>query len=187
MNHGIAAQKKPKPLCTYNMILPTNSINFLLRLFNLVVLFFLGYIFINFGLKDPNMEKILFQLKEINFHFKASYLMYFLIATVAFLAITIITSLFKVKKVHIDQVTNTVTFISMFSKRNVQVQEIEQYFETSKANTFKTFHGLLLRLKDNSTIQLADQNLKLLPSFKDYLIEQKIRCGGLRKMKFPFN
>jgi hypothetical protein len=166
---------------------PPNSSNFIGRLFFLILTFFLGYLFINFGLKEPNMEKTIFRIKEINFEFKAAYLMYLLIGTVGFLALTIIVSLLGINKIQVDTFLNTVTFISLFSKTTININEIDEYFNTIKKNPYKVFYGLLLKLKDKRPIQLAGQNIKSLSDFRNYLTDRKINYAGQRKMKFPFN
>jgi hypothetical protein len=168
------------------MVLPTNSLNFAMRIFFLIVTFLLGYLLINFGLKDPNVQKVIFKIREIHFEFKALYLMYLLITTVGFLALTIVASLLSINKIQIDTSTGTLIFSSILAKRTVDTREIDEYFETIKTNPYKTFHGLLINVKGNKTIQVAGQNVKSLSDLKDYLANRKVHCGGTRKMKFPF-
>jgi hypothetical protein len=169
------------------LTLPANSANFFGRLAFLVVTFFLGYLFITFGLKEANSGHIIFKISAINFEFKVVYIMYFLIATIGFLALTIIVSLLSINKIQIDTFSNTITFIGLLTKKTITVNDINEYQETSHRNRFKIFYGLLIKLKDNTTIQVTGQNIKSLPVFKEYLNDNKINCVGQRKMKFPFN
>jgi hypothetical protein len=166
---------------------PTNSANFIGRIFFLVVTFLLEYLFINFGLKEPNNGHVIFKISAIHFEFKAIHLMYFLITTIGFLALTIISSLLSINKIQVDTISDTITFTGLLNKRTIKTNDISEYFETIHRNRFKVFYGLLLKLKDNKTIQVSGQNIKLLPDLKDYLNNKKISCVGQKKMKFPFN
>jgi len=169
------------------MVLPTNTLNFALRIFSLIVTFFLGYLFLNFGLNDPGVQKVIFRIQLIHFEFKGLYLMYLLIAAVGFLAVTIAVSLLSINKVQIDTSTGRLTFSSILAKETVNTSEIKEYFETIKTNPYKTFRGLLLNVKGNKPIQVAGQNVKSLSDLKDYLADRNVHFGGTRKMKFPFN
>ncbi len=73
------------------LTLPANSANFIGRLFFLIVTFSTGYLFINFGLKDPNNGHVIFEISAIHFEFKVVYITYLIIGTIGFLALTIIT------------------------------------------------------------------------------------------------
>ena len=169
------------------LTLPTNFANFIGRLFFLVGTFYLGYLFINFGLKEPNNGHVVFRITAIHFEFKAIYLMYFLILTIGFLALTIIDSLLSINKVQVDTTLDSITFVRLFGKQTIATADIDEYFETLHKNAFKGWTGLLIKTKDNKTIQVAGQNIKSLSDLKDYLSERKIFCAGQKKMKFPFN
>jgi hypothetical protein len=169
------------------LTLSTNSGNFIGRLFFLVVTFFLAYLFINFGLKEPKMDNVVFQITAIHFEFKAIYVMYFLIIIICFLALTIIDSLLSINKVQVDTTLDSITFIRLFSKQTIATTDINEYFETVHRNAFKSWTGLLIKTNNNKTIQVAGQNVKSLSDLKDYLNERKIFYAGQKKMNFPFN
>jgi hypothetical protein len=169
------------------LTLSTNSGNFIGRLFFLVVTFFLGYLFINFGLKEPNNGHVIFRITAIHFEFKTVYLIYFLIVIIGFLALTIIDSLLSINKVQIDTTLDSITFVRLFSKQTIAIADINEYFETFHKNAFKGWYGLLIKTNDNRTIQVAGQNIKSLSDLKDYLNDKKIFYAGQKKMKFPFN
>ncbi|MEO6455375.1 MAG: hypothetical protein ABIN97_14945 [Ginsengibacter sp.] len=169
------------------LTLPTNSANFIGRLFFLAVTFLMGYLFINFGLKEPNNGKVIFKITALHFEFKAVYIMYFLIGTIGFLALTILSSLLTVNKVVVDTTSDVITFTGLFGKQTIATVDISEYFETVHTNTFKSWTGLLIKTNDNKTIQVAGQNIKSISDLKDYLDERKIFYAGRKKMKFPFN
>jgi len=169
------------------LTLPTNSANFIGRLFFLVGTFFIGYLFINFGLKEPNNGHVIFKITAIHFEFKVVYIMYLLIAIIGFLALTILSSLLTVNKVVVDMTSNTMTFIRLFSKQTIAAIDIKEYFDTVHRNAFKSWQGLLIKTSDNKSIQVAGQNIKSISDLKDYLNDKKISCAGQKKMKFPFN
>jgi len=169
------------------LILPTNLANFIGRLFFLALTICIGYFFINFGLKEPNNGHVIFQITAIHFEFKAIYLMYFLILTNGFLALTIVNSLLSFNKVQVNTTLNSITFVRLFGKQIIATADITEYFETVHRNAFKGWTGLLIKTNDNKTIQVAGQNIKSLSDLKDYLNERKIFYAGQKKMKFPFN
>jgi len=153
----------------------------------LVVTFFLGYLLINFGLKEPNNGHVVFRITAIHFEFKAIYFIYFLIVTIGFLALTIIDSLLSINKVQVDTTLNSITFVRLLGKQTIATADINEYFEIVHKNAFKGWTGLLIKTNDNKTIQVAGQNIKSLSDLKDYLTERKIFYAGQKKMKFPFN
>ncbi|HEY1872416.1 MAG TPA: hypothetical protein VGG71_15235, partial [Chitinophagaceae bacterium] len=114
------------------------------------------------------------------------YIMYFLIAIIGFLAFTIIASLLSINKIHVDTSINTITFVGLLRKKTIATNDIHEYFETVHRNAFKSFYGLLLKQKDNGTIQVTGQNIKSLSDLRDYLDTRKIKYSGQTKMKFPF-
>lgn len=154
--------------------LPANSINLVARLFFLVLTFLLEYGFINFELRDPNIGDSI-------------YLMYFLILLIGYLSLIIIVSLLSINKVQIDTTANSITFVSLFSKKTIATVDIDQYLDAIHSNPFKTFYGLLIKTNNNKTIQVAGQNIKSLSELKNYLNERKISYAGQKKMRFPFN
>ncbi len=169
------------------LTLPTNTANFIGRLFFLVGTFFLGYLFINFGLKDPNNGQVVFRITVIHFEFKAVYVMYILIVIIIFLALTIIDSLLSINKVQIDTTLDSITFVRLFGKQTIATADINEYFETLHKNAFKGWVGLLIKTNNNKPIQVAGQNVKSLSDLKNYLNNRKIFYAGQKKMRFPFN
>jgi len=169
------------------LTLSTNSANFIGRLFFLVVTFFLGYIFVKLGLQESNNGHVVFRITAIHFEFKTIYIMYFLILIVCFLALTIIVSLISINKVQVDTAIDSITFVSLFKKQTIDTADIIEYFETVHRNPYKVWYGLLIKTKDNTTIQVAGQNINSLSELKDYLEERKISYAGQKKMKFPYN
>lgn len=169
------------------LTLPTNLTNFIGRLFFLVVTFFLEYLFINFGLKEPNNGYVVFRITQIHLEIKAIYIMYFLIIIICFLALTIINSLLSINKVQVDTTINSITFIKLFGKLTIATIDISEYSETVHNNGLKSWIGLLIKTNDNKTIQVAGQNIKFLSDLKDYLNDRKVFYAGQKKMKFPFN
>jgi hypothetical protein len=169
------------------LTLPTNTANFIGRFFFLAFTFIIGYLFINFGLKEANKGPVLFRITVIHLDFKAIYLMYFLIIIVGFLAFTIIDSLLSINQIQIDTVANIITFIKPLDKQTIATDDIKEYFETVHKNAFKSWTGLLIKTNDNKTIQVAGQNVKSLPHFKDYLKQKNIHYAGQKRMKYPFN
>jgi len=169
------------------LTLPTNSANFFGRVFFLIVTFFLGYLFINFGLKEPNNGSVIFKISAINFEFKIIHIVYFLITITGFLTFTIIVSLLSFNRIQIDTTSGTITFTGLVSRKIISIRDISEYFETTHRNRFKMFRGLLLKLRDKKTIQVAGQNIESLSDLKNYLDERGINCVGQKKMKFPFN
>lgn len=169
------------------LTLPTNYSNFIARLFFLAGTFFIGFLLVNFGLKDTSNEHIIFQITAIGFKFKATYLLYFVIAVMGFLAFTIIASLLSINKVQIDRTIDSITFTGLISKYSIASSDISEYFETFHRNAFKGWEGLLIKTTDKKTIQVTGQNIQSLSDLKDYLNEKKIFYSGQKKMKFPFN
>ena len=167
--------------------LPTNLTNFIGRLFFLALTFCIGYLFINFGLKEANNDHVIFKITSLHFEFKAVYIMYFLIATIGFLALTILSSLLSVNKVVVDTTSDLITFSGLFSKQTIAAVDIKEYFDTVHQNAYKSWQGLLIKTNDNKSIQVAGQNVKLLSDLKGYLRDKQIFCAGQKKMKFPFN
>jgi hypothetical protein len=169
------------------LTLPTNSVNFIGRLLYLIVTFWMEYLFINFRLKEPTNGHVIFRIPAIHFEFKAIYIIYFLIAIIGYLALTIIGSLLSFNKVHVDPANSSITFVGLFSKRTIATVNITEYFETIHRNAFKVWYGLLIKTNDNRTTQVAGQNIKSLSDLKDFLDDRKIPKAGQKKMKFPFN
>jgi hypothetical protein len=163
------------------LTLPTNSANFIGRLFFLVVTFSMCYFFINFGLKDANNGHVIFEISAIHFVFKVVYLTYLLIGTIAFLALTIITSLLGINKIQVNTLSDTITFVGLLAKKTITINDISEYLETIHRNPFKAFYGLLIKLKDDTTIQVAGQNIKSLSEFKQYLNDKKVNCVGQKE------
>jgi len=164
----------------------SNSQNLVARVLFFLLTLILIYLFINFGLKEPNNKHVIFKIPLLHFEFKVFYVLYFIIATVLFLAVTIVVSLLSIKKVEVNTFQDSITFTSLLKKETIAINNIADYFETNKGNGYKVFYGLLLRLKDARTIQLAGQNINCLTDLKQYLDEKNITCLGQRKMKFPF-
>jgi hypothetical protein len=169
------------------MILTTNRANFFGRFIFLAGILLLAYVLIKSGLSDPKNGQIIFGVRLLHFDFKAGFIMYFMIAMVAFLIITIMASLFGINKVQVDTITNTITFFTLFTKRTISIADISEYSETVHKNAFKKFYGLQIRLNDNQAIQIAGQNVRSIADLKEYLTKQEIRYTGQEKMKFPFN
>jgi hypothetical protein len=143
------------------------------------------YIFMKLALKDFNNGRIIFSIGT--FDFKPFYLLCFIVLVICYLAVTIAASLLSINRVKVDTNTNTLTFIGLFSTKTIVSSDIKEYFETTHRNSFKSFHGLLLKLNDNRRIQIAGQNVGALSDLKDYLNNKRIICGGQTRMKFPFN
>jgi hypothetical protein len=169
------------------LTLPTNSANFIGRLLFLVVTFWMEYLFINLGLKEPNNGHVIFRISAIHFEFKAIYIIYFLITIIGCLVLTIIGSLLSFNKVQIDKANGSITFVKLFNKRTIATVDITEYFETIHRNAFREWYGLLIKTNDNRTTQVAGQNIKSLSDLKEYLDVSKISNAGQKKMKFPFN
>jgi hypothetical protein len=163
-----------------------NSTNIIGRVFFLLLTFILIYIFTNIGLKDHNMAHIIFKIPPLHFKFKVLYIMYFLIAVVIFLAVTIATSLLNINRVEVDMSTGNIRLFSPFKQKTIQINEVTNYFETIHKNAYKEWHGLLIKLKDDTTIQLTGQNINRIGDFKKYLTQKDIVCVGRTRMKFPF-
>ena len=53
-------------------------------------------------------------------------------------------------------------------------------------NSYKTFHGLLINLKNDKTLQVAGQNIRCLSDLRDYFNDKKIFYAGQQKMTVPF-
>ena len=169
------------------LTLQTNTANFIGRIFFLLLTFFLFYLFLIFGLKDPKGERIVFAITLLHFQFKVKYIMYFLLCTVAYLAVTLAPSLLSVNKVQVDTVGDTITLNSLFTSKTFATADIAEYSQTVHRNTVKVFHGLLLKFRDGKKIQVVGQNVKRVSDLKDYLSERKVPQGVGQKMKFPFN
>jgi hypothetical protein len=166
---------------------PTNYVNFIGRLFFLVVTFLIEYILVKFGLKDPKGEQTVFQITAIHLEFKVINLLYLLIAIMGFLSFTIVSSLLSINKIRVDTSGNTITFVGPFNRQTIATIDIKEYFETVHTNAFKSWHGLLIKTCDNKTIQVAGQNIKSVLELKNYLDDRNIFYAGIRKMSFPFN
>ena len=169
------------------LTLPTNFANFIGRLLFLIVIFWMEYLFINFGLKEPNNGDVIFRISAIHFEFKVVYILYFLITIIGYLGLTIIGSLLSFNKVQVDTANGSITFVGLFNKRTISTIDITEYFETIHRNAFKVWYGLLIKTNDNKTTQVAGQNIKSLSDLKNYLDDRKISNAGQKKMKFPFN
>jgi hypothetical protein len=163
----------------------TNSANLLGRLFFLAVTFVLIYVILTLGLNESDNGHVIFRIGK--FSFKTAYILYFLVAVMCFLIVTIAASLLSISKVQVDTSINSIIFLGLFTKKTIATVDITEYFETVHRNGFKVWYGLLIKTSDNKTIQLAGQNIKSLSDLKDYLNDRKIFCAGQRKMKFPFN
>ena len=163
------------------LILQPNGTNIFGRVIMLGIAILMIFLFINYGLKEPDNEQVIF------WKIKVVYILYFVIAVFAFLTLTISISLLNIIKVQADNNTQAITFIYLLYKKTISTNDINNYFVTLHRNRSKVFYGLLLNLKDNKKIQLTDQNIKSLSKFKEYLIDKHIPYLGERKMKFPFN
>jgi hypothetical protein len=163
----------------------TNLANLIGRLFSLAVTFVLIYVFITLGLKESNNGHIAFKIGT--FSFKSAYILYFLVAIICFLIVTIAASLLSINKVQVDTSIDSITFIGPFTKKTIATKDISEYYETVHKNSFKVWYGLLVKTSDNKTIHVAGQNIKSLSDLKDYLNDKKIFCSGQKNMKFPFN
>lgn len=168
------------------LTLPTNSTNIIGRIFFLTLSFFIIFLLIKFGLKDPGNEHVVFRIALIHFSFKAGYVLYILIAIIGFLILIIIVSLFSINKILIDTTINSITFFSLFRKQTIPTAGISEYHVTVHKNAFKAWHGLLIKTKENKEIQIAGQNIKSISTLRDYLTDKKILFAGEKKMKFPF-
>lgn len=169
------------------LTLPTNSTNFIGRIFFLLLTFFLFYLFLNFGVKDPKGEHIVFAITLLHFEFRVKYIMYFLVCAVAYLAVLLVVSLLGVNKVQVDTVNDTIKLSSLFTSKTFPTAEISEYSQTIHRNTAKAFFGLLLKFSDGKKIQVVGQNVQRISDLKDYLIERRVPQGIGQKMKFPFN
>ncbi|AMR28969.1 hypothetical protein A0257_18935 [Hymenobacter psoromatis] len=98
----------------------------------------------------------------------------------------ILSQLLAINKVLINTNDDTITFIDFFNKQTIYSSDIRQYFDTVYQNGFKSWHGLLIETNDNQTIQVVEQNVKLVLELKDYLIKKGIFCAGKKKREFPF-
>jgi len=160
--------------------LSTNSPNFIARSFSLCLILFSEYLLIRYGMKDPGNNHTIGTIK-------AGYILYFLIALLAFALILIAFSFLGIIKVTVDKSSGTITLFSVIRKTTITTNDIDHYFITKNRTRFKVFEGLILKLKTENKIQLAGQNLLSISDFKDYLVDKKIPCKGERKMIFPFN
>ena len=156
------------------LTLPTNLPNYIGRLFSIAIIFIIGYLLINFGLKQSSNGNII-------------YLLYFILIILSYLAFTIIYSLLCINEVQINTNNDSITFVGLISKQTILCVDISEYFETYHKNPFKQWNGILIKTFDNKTIQVTGQNIKLLSNFKKYLDERKIFNSGQKKMKYPFN
>jgi hypothetical protein len=162
-----------------------NSANFIGRVFFLLLAFFMIYIFMTLGLRESNNGPVIFSIGT--FDFKPLYLLFFIVAVICYLAVTIAASLLSINKVQVDTSINSITFVGLFTKKTIATVDISEYYQTVHSNAFKVWYGLLIKTSDNKTIQVAGQNIKSLSGFKDYLNDRKIFYAGQKKMKFPFN
>jgi len=153
------------------LTLHTNQANLISRLFSLSLIFYLEYLVINNGFKEPNNGS-------------AIYLLYFVMISIGFLIFTLTYSLLCINKVQIDTTLESITFIRPFNKQTILTIDISEYFETS--HKFR-WNGLLIITTDNKTIQVVGQNIKSLSIFKNYLDERNIFNAGQKQMKYPFN
>ena len=79
------------------------------------------------------------------------------------------------------------TFDGLLRSRTIQADQIVNYIDTIHRNGYKEWPGLILNLKDQSTINIVGQNVEDIPSFKEYLDEIGINRASTKNMKFPFN
>lgn len=162
------------------MTFNTNRLNYFLRIISLFIFVALIYLFIERILEE--------KAKAVNFTVTLIFMSIMIMLTI-YLFITIITSLFiSVIKINVDIENNIITFISLFSSTLIHKSDLIEYVETiHSGRSFKKYYGLIIKLKNDNFIQLADQNINNLNDFKEYLNQQGICCTGTSKMKFPFN
>lgn len=142
------------------LTLETNTANFIGRIFFLILTFFLFYLFLNFGLKDPKGEQVAFAITLLHFEFKVKYIMYFLLCIIAYLAVILVLSLLSINKVQVDTTSDTITLINLFTSKTLATADISEYSETVHRKSAKVFRGLLLKLCDGKKIQVVEQNVQ---------------------------
>jgi hypothetical protein len=163
------------------LILKPNSGNLLLRILAITFIIVLGFPFTNLVFQDPKIGDIIFwKIKKIH-------IIYFLILAMAFYIVMVLISIMGIIKVRVDTISDTISLISIFSKKTIRIKEIENYFWTTHKNSIKVFNGILLTLRQGKTIQLTGQNIKSISDFRDFLDDKKVAYAGEKKMKFPFN
>ena len=163
------------------LILNPNSGNLLLRVLAITFIIVLGFPFTNLVFQDPKIGDIIFwKIKKIH-------IIYLLILAMSFYIVMVLISIMGIIKVRIDTISDTITLISIFSKKTIRIKEIENYFWTTHKNSIKVFNGILLTLRHGKTIQLTGQNIKSISDFRVFLDDKKVAYAGEKKMKFPFN
>jgi len=160
--------------------LPTNTFNFIARIFSLCLILLIGYLIIKYGLHDPANSRHNSKLKPV-------YFLYFLIAGLLFIVTILTISLLGIIKVTVDKSVGTITLSSIIRKTTIVTDDIDYYFVTKHIGKHKDFEGLILNLKTNNKIQLVGQNLLSISDFKDYLVDKNIMFKGEHEMMFPFN
>ncbi len=153
--------------------LQTNRLNFFGRLVMLPCLILLACLIIKNGIIDSPSSKGIF-------------LLYFLIALLAYLFFMILFGFFGIIKVHISISTSQIKLISIFSSKDINLTNVIGYYNTYVTTRRRIYNGLLIKLEDGSVFELIEYNLVDISEMENLLIESNKKCFGKKKSYFPF-
>lgn len=115
---------------------------------------------------------------------KGYHLLWISILCYALAVVLIIISLLGIIQVEVDEISGTILFKSLVTKNIIYKNEITSYYSTRYLGRGIKYYGLQLNLENNKTLRLAEQNLKNLSDFKEYLTSNNIDCLGEKLLRF---
>lgn len=117
---------------------------------------------------------------------KGVILLCFLIILLTCVLLPVLLSLFRISRIYIDKQSQIISFITPFVTQKYSIHNITGFFTTTYRNRKRIFMGIILKLDNNTVIELAGQNLLNVKELNNYLLESGVLYMGEKTSFFPF-
>ena len=96
-----------------------------------------------------------------------------------------ILSLLGVFKIRYTEDNKEITFHYLFKSRTILTNDISAYFLSTLKTKWKNYPGYILLLKDGSTIEVTEYNVKPLRDFYAFIVKSGVPCIGTKNSWYP--
>ena len=121
-------------------------------------------------------------------HDKTVALLYIIVVCLLYVLSACVSSFLEIIDVRVDTSTGILTLKRLLSKTVILCKDIEGYYSTSYTTRLnKEFNGMILKMNNNKSYRLRQQNLKSIPILTDYLSNKNVKYLGEKNAKFQGN
>ncbi|MDX2136108.1 MAG: hypothetical protein SFV52_15090 [Saprospiraceae bacterium] len=97
----------------------------------------------------------------------------------------IVLSLLGVFILRYNEDTEEIRLYRMYGFRTLFARDIAGYYQSTLQSRWKNYTGIILILKDGSSIELTEYNVKPIKDFYDFLVKSGVPFNGKRESWYP--